>query len=719
MKLTRSLPSILLARTALASAALFALAWSELPARAAVTETDFEFIGTGDFDGDGRPDVVIVDKLTGCYRVGYQKSAGTVQWASVRNSGIPKLTGFTVGRLLEANKDALAFTSPEANKINVVDASSPATASAPIEVAPATLGPRGLVALDIGGEGNTPLDDLFANTIYNADPNRIDLLRSTGKEITPLGDFDLSANLLRLSRVEFKTGGPAYVCGLLQGDQSNSLWVTRVANGKPETLLTIPDWPTNAVYAFGRFGAAPVVTFVWYQPGENKLVAYAVEESGDKLQAGPAKTVALDKSIKDVAVLGAGDTARLVLIYGNGESATLSKVGAGFALSQPETLQPPAPELLTAVLPLSDKLLVTTARPRAKFSSSYWICAAQNPQMGANAGNDLPTVDENILAIHARLLACLTVKDPSEMKAYTNTIPGTKVSYGMIPIPAGEFVMGTPDSEAGHKPDEAPQHKVKVDPFWMGKLEVTWSEFELFMYPDEERKLKDMIATDPEVDKISDGVSRPTKPYVEMSFGMGKEGYPAIAMTHHGANKYCQWLSAKTGQFYRLPTEAEWEYACRAGTTTAYSFGDDPAALPDYGWFEDNSDFKYQKVGKRKPNPWGLYDMHGNVMEWCLDEYEQNYERFAAGLVDNPWVRATKPYPHVARGGGWDDPAPALRSGARRGSDRSWKMTDPQLPKSTWWLSDAKWVGLRLVRPLKVPSPEQLSKYWNSGTERD
>jgi formylglycine-generating enzyme required for sulfatase activity len=305
------------------------------------------------------------------------------------------------------------------------------------------------------------------------------------------------------------------------------------------------------------------------------------------------------------------------------------------------------------------------------------------------------------------------------MKLYTNTIPGTKVSYVMVPIPGGEFVMGSPASEPERKPDEGPQHKVKVDPFWIGRCEVTWNEFELFMYPDEERKLKDLLPTDPAVDQVSDGVTRPTKPYVEMSFGMGKDAYPAIAMTHHGANKYCQWLSAKTGEFYRLPTEAEWEYACRAGTTTAYSFGDDAAKLEEYAWFEQNSDFKYQKVGKKKPNPWGLYDMHGNVMEWCLDQYEDNYNRFTVPVTADPWVRATKPYPHVARGGSWDDMAAALRSAARRGSERSWKMTDPQLPKSTWWLSDAKWVGLRLVRPLKVPSAEQLTKYWTSGTERD
>src|SRR5687768_13355489 len=178
-----------------------------------------------------------------------------------------------------------------------------------------------------------------------------------------------------------------------------------------------------------------------------------------------------------------------------------------------------------------------------------------------------------------------------------------------------------------------------------------------------------MRKSDPTIHALADAVSRPTTPYVEMSFGMGKDGYPAISMTQHAANSYAKWLSSKIGQFFRLPTEAEWEYACRAGTTTVYSFGDDPAALGDYAWYSDNSDFKYQKVGTKKPNPWGLHDMHGNVAEWCLDEYDpEAYKKFASGTVENPYLRPTKPYPHVVRGGSWNDDPDKLRSAVRLGS---------------------------------------------------
>lgn len=321
--------------------------------------------------------------------------------------------------------------------------------------------------------------------------------------------------------------------------------------------------------------------------------------------------------------------------------------------------------------------------------------------------------------IHMMVTAKPQVASAAEMARYTNGIPGTKVHYSMVPIPGGEVLLGSPDSEPNRGTDEGPRVKIQIPPFWMGQYEVTWNEFELFMYPDEERKFKAEIATDPEIDKVSDVVTRPTKPYVEMSFGMGKDGYPAISMTHHAANKFCQWLSAKTGHFYRLPTEAEWEYACRAGASTIYSFGDDASKLSEYAWFEKNSEFKYQKVGKKKPNAWGLYDMHGNVAEWCLDQYTPSFEALKALGELDPFVPSKTPYPHVVKGGSWDDEAKKLRVASRRASDKSWKMQDPQLPKSIWYLTDAQFLGFRVVRPLKVPSPEEMQKYWNNGVERE
>ncbi len=328
---------------------------------------------------------------------------------------------------------------------------------------------------------------------------------------------------------------------------------------------------------------------------------------------------------------------------------------------------------------------------------------------------------ENAILIHERIMKNLKVTDEKAMRPFKEKIPGSKAEFEMLPIPGGQFVMGSPDGEKGRKPDEGPQHKVQVAPFWMGKYEVTWNEFELFMFPEEEKRRWSMHGYDGAGEAgVVDAVSRPTRPYVEMSFGMGKEGYPAISMTQHSANKYCQWLSAKTGMFFRLPTEAEWEYACRAGTTTTYSFGDDASKLGEYAWYGSNSDFKYQKVGKKKPNPWGLHDMHGNVAEWTLDQYSPDFYAELKDIVAaEPWKKATKPYPHVARGGSWDDDPPILRSSARRASDKSWKIQDPQLPKSIWYLTDAQFLGFRVVRPLKVPPPEQLHKYWTSGVERD
>lgn len=297
-------------------------------------------------------------------------------------------------------------------------------------------------------------------------------------------------------------------------------------------------------------------------------------------------------------------------------------------------------------------------------------------------------------------------------KPYAQVIPGAKVSFELVPIPGGEFMMGSPRTEAKRKDDEGPQRKVKVDPFWMAKKEVTWDEFEIFASRQVEADALAESGQTPKPNQRADAVSRPTAPYVDMTFGMGKSGYPAISMTHYAALMYCKWLTEKTGVFYRLPTEAEWEYAARAGSTTAFHFGDDPAQLNAYAWSYANSPTGYQKVGTKLPNPWGLHDMHGNVAEWTYDQYlPDGYSKFK-GPVSNPVVKPTQLYPHAVRGGSWDDDPEALRSAARRGSSPQWKQRDPQVPKSNWWLTDAAFLGFRVVRPAVQPSSEEIAQYW-------
>lgn len=288
---------------------------------------------------------------------------------------------------------------------------------------------------------------------------------------------------------------------------------------------------------------------------------------------------------------------------------------------------------------------------------------------------------------------------------YTETIPGSDVDFEMIPIQGGKFLMGSPEDESGRNEDESPLHPVEVDPFWMGKHEITWDEYELFVYPEMAKETTKQLASS----KI-DGITQPTAPFVDMSFGMGKKGYPAVNITQYAALRYCRWLTALTGDFYRLPTEAEWEYACRAGTTTAYSFGDNPDLLDEYAWYYENSDEGYQKIGTKKANPWGLHDMHGNVVEWTMDGYVPSYKDGA--VQHNPWVKGTKLYPHSVRGGSWDDDPEELRSAARRPSKPIWKQRDPQIPRSNWWMTNAPFLGFRIVRPLNQPSQEEINSYF-------
>ena len=343
---------------------------------------------------------------------------------------------------------------------------------------------------------------------------------------------------------------------------------------------------------------------------------------------------------------------------------------------------------------------------------------------------DRPDPAEAFLPVTQKIFAQLKETSAKDMKPYTETVPrANDATFDLVPIPGGELALGSPETEEGRRADEGPVRKVKIEPFWMSTTEMTWGLYLRFMENDQSRNKDGTVNTDGKImtsnppfegtKDLVEAVSQPTPPYMPMHMGMGggagyDSAYPAISMTQHAASKFCEWLTAQTGHYYRLPTEAEWEYACRAGTTTAYSFGDDPSELDDYAWYVDNSDYSYHPVGKKKPNPRGLFDMHGNVREWTLDAYLPNYENHPEEAL-NPLALSPKRYPRVTRGGDWDSDPEDLRSAARLPSSKAWKVTDPQDPKSLWYHTDIPKLGFRVIRPAKNPTLEEMHLLWNTG----
>jgi formylglycine-generating enzyme required for sulfatase activity len=307
-----------------------------------------------------------------------------------------------------------------------------------------------------------------------------------------------------------------------------------------------------------------------------------------------------------------------------------------------------------------------------------------------------------LFTISATATIVASAQQATNFAPYETTIPGSSIMFKMTPIAEGQFLMGSPAAEKGRLADEGPQKTIKVSAFWMGTHEVTYDEFLLF-FNDESTSRNSEV----------DVVTRPTPQYIDLSWGMGKQGgFPVNSMSHRTALMYCRWLYKKTGMFYRLPTEAEWEYAARAGSTTAYYFGNDPKQLKDYAWLNVNSKNKYQKVGQKKPNAWGLYDILGNVAEWTLDQYDEKLLSTLADGTTDPSSVAEDVYPKTVRGGGYLDKPEALRSASRGKSDPSWNKRDPQIPKSKWWLTDGMSVGFRLVRPLKAPTAEEAEAFY-------
>lgn len=318
----------------------------------------------------------------------------------------------------------------------------------------------------------------------------------------------------------------------------------------------------------------------------------------------------------------------------------------------------------------------------------------------------------------------------SDFAPTTDEIPETGEAIELVPVPGGTFTMI--DEDSGNR------HEVAVDSFWIGKYEITWDQYNLFaqgdlnelrsefykvMYDVDINMDADAYSSPSLTDEVlemlreadvpADVISKPSPAYSDMTSGMGTDGFPAISMTHYAAHMFTKWLTIKTGEFYRLPTEAEWEYACRAGMNDNYSTpsGSD---LERQAWHRGNSDRKYQPVASKDPNGFGIYNMLGNVTEWTLDQYHEDYfAELESEPARNPWFKPTELYPRSVRGGSWTEPAEEASCLQRRGSQPSWKMNDPQLPKSLWWHTNAPFVGFRVVKPKNQPEDlDEMEEYW-------
>jgi formylglycine-generating enzyme required for sulfatase activity len=234
---------------------------------------------------------------------------------------------------------------------------------------------------------------------------------------------------------------------------------------------------------------------------------------------------------------------------------------------------------------------------------------------------------------HGEKAAAPTVAAPAR---FAQTIQGTTLSIDMVPLPGAASAVS------------------------MSTTEITWDAYSTFVFGLDQPQADAGAAH-------ADGLARPSKPYITMDRGYGTAGYPVISVSLKGAQAFCAWLSAKTGRAYRLPSEVEWEAACRAG--------DDATPLEQRAWFRDNSDRKTHPVGSKEPDALGLFDLHGNAAEWCL-------------AADGKGV---------IRGGSFRDGAEGVSCAARVTPTPAWNASDPQLPKSVWWLADGGFIGFRVV----------------------
>jgi formylglycine-generating enzyme required for sulfatase activity len=282
------------------------------------------------------------------------------------------------------------------------------------------------------------------------------------------------------------------------------------------------------------------------------------------------------------------------------------------------------------------------------------VARAQQPPAPRAAPDPPPPGAEIPVAVAAQ------APDVGTGRAFVQELAGTVVSLELRPVAPG---------------------------LWMSSKEITWEAYDVLVYGLDQPAASASPGQAPpengadgkanEEMRGPDAALRPTKPHMTADRGWGHTGFPAMSLSVKGAQSFCEWLSVKTGRRYRLPTEAEWEAACRAGApaNAAWSCGDEVSELAEIAWYKENAGGHTHAAGTLAANALGLFDMHGNVAEWCLA---------ADGNC-------------VLRGGSFRDASKLLRCDARALPLPTWNRSDPNLPKSVWWLADAPFAGFRIV----------------------
>lgn len=298
----------------------------------------------------------------------------------------------------------------------------------------------------------------------------------------------------------------------------------------------------------------------------------------------------------------------------------------------------------------------------------------------------------HFLCVLVLSFACSAMPIPTSKKAFPSNsktvgIPGSDQYIKLKWVESGQLRLNL-------------NKRVQLDGFYMSETEVTYDQFVLFQIKSFDTKASDHSSNDYNLDAIS----RPTPPYEDFTKGMGKSGgFPAVSLTQQAALRYCHWLYHKTGVFFRLPTEAEWQYACMSGETEVDE-------IEEIAWIGSDAEAKFHKVAQKLPNSLGLYDMIGNVSEWTLDQYLEDYIEKAD--VMNPWIVPDRKHSRTVKGTSYESSIEDCNCSYRQKSQTRWQMRDPQIPKSVWWNTDSPFVGFRLVHPLNDWNNEQIDEFF-------